>query len=188
MKVWMIRHGESEANKLGVWSGWQDARLTEKGREEAARVGATLSRVKFDKIYASDLSRAQNTASIAIPSCTYETTPLLREISVGSLVGKSPASIQNAKDLLALCSGYEKFGGESKEQFRERVASFQEILETQNCENVAVFTHMGVIKSFFNLVFGVEIPREKLCAQNCLVAVFEYSNSTWRLYNWMNLN
>ncbi|MBR4016809.1 MAG: histidine phosphatase family protein [Oscillospiraceae bacterium] len=166
MKVWMIRHGESEANKLGVWSGWQDARLTEKGREEAARVGATLSRVKFDKIYASDLSRAQNTASIAIPSCTYETTPLLREISVGSLVGKSPASIQNAKDLLALCSGYEKFGGESKEQFRERVASFQEILETQNCENVAVFTHMGVIKSFLNLVSALRSP-----GKNCALKI-----------------
>ena len=69
MKVWMIRHGESETNKEGLWSGWLDAPLTEKGKGDAALAGEIVSRIKFDKIYSSDLLRAKSTAEIVIPGC-----------------------------------------------------------------------------------------------------------------------
>ena len=50
MRVYVIRHGESESNRDGVWTGWIDAPLTEKGRVDAAAVGIILSGVSFDKI------------------------------------------------------------------------------------------------------------------------------------------
>ena len=33
MKVYVIRHGESETNKIHYWTGWLDVSLTDKGRE-----------------------------------------------------------------------------------------------------------------------------------------------------------
>ena len=45
MKVFMIRHGESETNRNGLWTGWLDVSLTEKGREEAVQVGKMLSKI-----------------------------------------------------------------------------------------------------------------------------------------------
>ena len=42
MKLVLIRHGESEWNKLNLFTGWTDVELTEKGREEAATGGQLL--------------------------------------------------------------------------------------------------------------------------------------------------
>ena len=39
MRVYAIRHGESENNRLGLWTGWSDVLLTERGIAEAERVG-----------------------------------------------------------------------------------------------------------------------------------------------------
>ena len=88
MKVFVIRHGESETNRNGLWTGWLDVSLTEKGRAEAEQVGKLLSNINFDKIYASDLLRAKTTAEIALPACEYETLVELREVNVGSIAAK----------------------------------------------------------------------------------------------------
>lgn len=58
MKIFVIRHGESETNRDALWTGWYDAHLTEKGRSEAERLRVLLSGIQFDKIYSSDLLRA----------------------------------------------------------------------------------------------------------------------------------
>ena len=61
MKLYLIRHGESETNKNGLWTGWLDVPLTEQGKEDAASASKIVSSVPFDKIYSSDLSRAIDT-------------------------------------------------------------------------------------------------------------------------------
>ena len=73
MKLYVIRHGESEGNQLGVFSGWHQHNLTEKGREDARTAGRIISKVKFDKVYSSDLKRAMQTASICAPDYEVET-------------------------------------------------------------------------------------------------------------------
>jgi 2,3-bisphosphoglycerate-dependent phosphoglycerate mutase len=85
MRIYVVRHGESETNLQKRWTGWMDVQLTDKGREDARKAGEFLKGITFDKIYTSDLTRAIETAKIALPGCRYETTPLLREINVGKL-------------------------------------------------------------------------------------------------------
>lgn len=187
MKIWVIRHGESETNRDNLWTGWLDVGLTEKGRADAAMAGVLLSKTSFDKIYSSDLLRAKNTADIAIPGCKYETTPMLREINVGNIVGKPIEVITDSNNIPMNINGYGRFGGESKEQFSERVGAFMKKLESEICENVAVFSHAGVIRKFLDIVLGMEIPRKNMCCKNCTVAIFEYSNSIWKLHSWINL-
>jgi broad specificity phosphatase PhoE len=187
MKVWVIRHGESETNKDGLWTGWLDASLTEKGKSEAEQVGRLLSNVNFDKIYASDLSRAKTTAEIALPACEYEVVVGLREINVGSIAGRPLKSVKDSDKEQLSKDGYRIFGGESREEFGNRVRSFMKLLEGQNRENVAVFTHAGVLRTALDNVLDTEVPRKNVRCQNCAVAIFEYKDLNWSLHSWINL-
>jgi 2,3-bisphosphoglycerate-dependent phosphoglycerate mutase len=64
----LVRHGESEWNRLNLFTGWKDPGLTEKGVEEAHRAGRLLKAQghHFDVAYTSDLTRAQRTLSIIL--------------------------------------------------------------------------------------------------------------------------
>ena len=188
MKVWVIRHGESETNRDGLWTGWLDVPLTEKGKQDAAAVSKTLASVKFDKIYSSDLMRARVTAEIAIPGCEYETTPMVREINVGNISGKPISAVMNSDGVYMNKDGYTAFGGESNQEFSERVEAFMKMLESKDCENIAVFSHGGFVRKFMELVFETSFPKKRIYAGNCVVAVFEYLDQNWRLHSWINLN
>ena len=57
----LVRHGESTWNAKGVWTGWQDPPLSEKGFEEARQAGEQLKEISFDIAFVSDLVRAKQT-------------------------------------------------------------------------------------------------------------------------------
>ena len=187
MKVFMIRHGESETNKNGLWTGWLDVSLTEKGKEEAEQVGKMLSKINFDKIYVSDLSRAKVTAEIALPTCEYETVSALREINVGNIAGNPLNSVKDSDKESVRNGDYRIFGGESRDEFGNRVRAFMNTLEGEDCENIAVFSHAGVLRKAVNTVLNIDVPRNKMLCKNCAVAIFEYSDKTWILHSWINL-
>ncbi len=63
MKLVLVRHGESEWNKLNLFTGWHDVDLSEKGHEEAKQGGKILKEegYDFDVAYTSYLKRAIHT-------------------------------------------------------------------------------------------------------------------------------
>ena len=63
MKLVLVRHGESEWNKLNLFTGWTDVDLSEKGHEEAKAAGRLLKAegYDFDVCYTSYLKRAIHT-------------------------------------------------------------------------------------------------------------------------------
>ena len=63
MKLVLVRHGESEWNKLNLFTGWTDVDLSEKGHEEAKNAGRLLKEegYDFDVCYTSYLKRAIHT-------------------------------------------------------------------------------------------------------------------------------
>ena len=64
----LVRHGESEWNKLNLFTGWRDPDLTEKGVEEARRAGQLLKAegFRFDIAFTSVLKRAQRTLTLVL--------------------------------------------------------------------------------------------------------------------------
>jgi broad specificity phosphatase PhoE len=66
MKLIIVRHGESEANKKGIHQRrkdeWSDTSLSKDGIFQAKQVAERLKDEKIDGIYASDLKRAKETA------------------------------------------------------------------------------------------------------------------------------
>ena len=64
----LVRHGESEWNKLNLFTGWRDPDLSEKGVEEARRAGQLLKAegYRFDIAFTSALKRAQHTLQLIL--------------------------------------------------------------------------------------------------------------------------
>ena len=94
----LLRHGQSEWNKTNQFTGWVDVRLTEQGREEAARGGELLkeSGILPDVLHTSVLSRAIQTANIALDTADRLWIPVkrswrLNERHYGALQGKDKA-------------------------------------------------------------------------------------------------
>lgn len=127
----LVRHGESVWNQKGLWTGWEDVELSEKGREEAKQTAKALSDIPVDAAFSSDLKRARETLSIIIselqiPGIPTEIFEAFKERNYGILTGKSKWEIK--KEV-----GEEKFkkirrgwnepieGGESLKDVSERV-------------------------------------------------------------------
>ncbi len=91
-----VRHGESEGNKSSRFNGNLDLELTDRGRIQAQKTAEYLDRYKIDKVYASDLSRAFETAEI-IGKRQYVSViknKNLREIFGGDFEGKIYSDLQ----------------------------------------------------------------------------------------------
>ncbi len=185
MKLYLIRHGESETNVSGHYTGWAQVNLTEKGVEDAKGIRPLLEKVKFDKIYTSDLIRAKKTAETAIPGCVYEETALLREMNVGDLALK-PFLPKDSPERKLLANGYDLFNGESYGEFRERIAEFLHLVEGSDHEYVAAFTHAGFLRNMLSMVLDANTTHANLECSNCTVAIIEFFKGTWRLSAWIN--
>ena len=66
MRLYLIRHGETEYNKLKKNQGQIDIPLNEYGRELARKTGEGLADVPFDLCFCSPLSRAKETAELIL--------------------------------------------------------------------------------------------------------------------------
>ena len=112
----LVRHGESEWNAKGLWTGWTDVSLSEKGIQEAQQAGEEIKDIHLDVAFTSKLKRAQQTLDEikkilhceSIP--TYQ-TEALNERDYGDLTGKNKWKIK------------EEFG---EEQFNKWRRSYDE--------------------------------------------------------------
>ena len=98
MQLVLIRHGESEWNKLNLFTGWTDVELTDTGREEAAAGGRALKEAgfDFDVCYTSRLKRAIHTLNIVLGQMDREWLPVIKswklnERHYGALQGLNKA-------------------------------------------------------------------------------------------------
>ncbi len=185
MKLYLIRHGESETNLSGHYTGWAQVTLTPKGVKDAEGVRPILEGIKFDKIYSSDLIRAMKTAETAIPGCTYEVTSLLREVDVGNLAHK-PFLPLDAPERKQMSNGFTAFGGESNEEFRARATEFLDKVKTLDCDTVAAFTHAGFLRTTLSIVFSANVNTTNFVCSNCAIVILELRNGKWMLSGLIN--
>lgn len=199
MKVYIIRHGQTTCNAVDKHQGWGPISLSEKGFAQAIAAREYIDRIHFDKIYASDLLRARQTAEILFPN-DYKSGNIgfdadIREIDTGAFYGKTFNDLykifgdeyaSHRRDM-----DYAPFGAEGSFHFRERVEHFMKKLELES-ENskIAVVAHGGVIGTFANIVCGVpkQVPigRFPLRVANCSVNVFRFEKSNGWCIEQMN--
>jgi 2,3-bisphosphoglycerate-dependent phosphoglycerate mutase len=94
----LLRHGESDWNSKGLFTGWVDVGLAAKGRQEAEAAGRLItdSGLKPDVVHTSVLTRAIQTANIALDAAGLGWLPVrrnwrLNERHYGALQGKDKA-------------------------------------------------------------------------------------------------
>lgn len=100
--LYLVRHGETVANKAQILQGHQPGELNETGRAQAREVAEKMRDVRIDAFVASDLRRAIQTCEIiAAPHGVgrdgIATTPLLRERDWGSFTGKFIPDLEHAE-------------------------------------------------------------------------------------------
>jgi broad specificity phosphatase PhoE len=147
-----IRHGQSEWNAQNLWQGHSESPLSQLGRRQALALRRRLAHggYSFDKVFSSDLGRAYETATLALPEREIAVDPRLREIHFGVFEGRNLDQLQEAErtELSVWWKApYERAlagGGESMADLRTRVEAWR--AELNGATNIAVFTHGGVIR------------------------------------------
>ena len=163
MQLTLLRHGNTEMNKLGKINGQtMDDHLSFEGREQIECLTKTLAR-DFDVMISSDLARTRETAEI-INSTLHlpeEFTSSLREIHLGRLTGLTWEEINikcgedTMKNYFAQDYDFRAFGGESVDEVKSRVfAYFDEIKEKHFNKKILVVTHGGVLRMLHYFLKG----------------------------------
>lgn len=194
----IFRHGETDHNALSLMTGWLDVPLNAKGVEQAKEAGRTISRFHFDKVYASTLQRAFNSAALALEASgtqehlrteddgwNIEQRDELKGANMGSFTGRN---FKTDPEIVNFGRRYDRKlpGGDSDRDITERVAKFfaDEILpRLKRGETVLVSTHSGTVRAF-DVALGFVPPpdpaddqwTDKARIDNALPVVAEYDD------------
>ncbi len=156
MKIFCVRHGETDWNREGRFQGQIDIPLNARGRAQAEMARDALSCVRFDTVWSSPLSRALETARTIAGKADIATHPGLAEIAHGLWEGKLLAEVRAEwPDLLELWhtapDAVTMPEGESLAGVRARAAAaFDDIARAARgtrAENVLLATHDATLKA-----------------------------------------
>lgn len=159
----VVRHGETDWNRDGRVQGHTDVPLNDKGRRQARDLAAELSRKQFDAAYASDLSRAWETAEIVTAKRSLEITRCvnLREKHFGTWEGLTDVDVRSRFPEAARGAWGD---GETTEAMDARVlGALLRIAAARPGGSVLVVTHGGPIRSLYREA-GLDPPRIANCA------------------------
>lgn len=159
--LYIFRHGQSEDNEQMLFSGWRDAKLTQKGIDQALKLAELLKDKKIDYLYSSTQIRAIDTMKYAMSlndnakNLEIHQDNRLRERSYGDLQGTSKLELFLENE--ELCNEYRRSytkranNGENLEDVIARVEEFiKELLPLMNDKkiNVAISCHGNSIRGF----------------------------------------
>ena len=171
----LVRHGQSEWNEKNLFTGWKDPKLTPRGMDEAIKAGKELKEAgySFDKMFTSDLFRAQDTGRIILEQMDIPSIEVIKDVSLnernyGDLAGlnKDEAKKKWGEDQVHIWRrsfDVPPPGGESLKDTAERVLPyFKENIIPELIEglNILVAAHGNSLRA---LVMELEeISSEKI--------------------------
>ncbi len=164
-KLLIARHGESEWNAKGVWTGTTDVHLTPKGLHEAELLGQRIRDVKIDKAFYSEQVRSLETLKEMLKSAGQPDVPVtdsagLNERDYGIFTGKNKWQVQKeiGEDAFnKLRRGWNEpvEGGETLKMVYERSTPFykkQVLPLLQDGQNVLIVAHGNSIRSLMKYI------------------------------------
>lgn len=188
MKIYLVRHGETEWNKEYRLQGQADTRLNDYGRELAVITAEALKDIPFDVIYHSPLCRAEETAVILKSDRDIDIIPdeRIKEMSFGIAEGCHIGAIKNNPDdpMYNFLKHPGKYippeNGESFKEVYARSADFirEVILPLEGiCENVLIVAHGAVNRTILNSVADIPVSDFwNIRLKNCAVSIMDLTN------------
>lgn len=186
----LIRHGESQANRMNVFAGQINPDLEERGVMQAELTARYVKEnYKVDKIYSSDLKRAYRTGESLAKLLDMAIIPekRLREINGGKWEGMNFDSLEKANpkeyDIWVKSIGeFPGIEGESMKDLGERIMGvLTEIAEANDGKTVAITTHATPIRVAVSLILHGSLAKmgDIPWATNASITVLEYENKKW---------
>lgn len=164
--IYLVRHGETLANRQGILQGWTNNPLDDTGRKQASALVTRAARVPLDALYTSDLIRTRETAAplAAARGMEAKVLPGLREISFGKWDGHHLREIQE-KDPDTLRDIFLKPGQVDLEAEEDLAASqkrgwetFRELVDQMEPEGtILCVSHGGLIRLLVCQILGFPI-------------------------------
>lgn len=187
MRLILVRHGESEWNRIGRYQGQLDAPLSDLGLRQAEALGNRLANERLHAIYSSPLQRARRTAdAIAArhPRLTIEEDAALLEIHHGDWQGMyAPEVRERYAEMLDEWRAYptrsQMPNGESFSNILKRTLNFRERMcrEHPGDASIVVSTHDVVVKILIADALGINMDRiNRLWITNASISVIEYTD------------
>ncbi len=167
--LWLVRHGESTWNALGLVQGQDDtAILTERGRHQAKKLSERFQQSAVGVVYASDLQRARQTATplAAALGLPVRTDPALRERCFGVYEGVPVEALHpgvtGIRGDSVVDANARPSGGESLDDVQKRLAQFVDGLGGRwHDGDVVVVLHGGSLRAIRNHCAGMRVEEMK---------------------------
>lgn len=160
----LVRHGQSEWNAKGLWTGWTDIPLSDEGEKQAFDIGSKLQEFRFDQGYTSKLIRAQETLA-QIQKATQQSFPVtqsekLNERNYGIYTGKNKWEVKEKLGEEAFLKlrrswDYPIEQGESLKQVYERTIPYyqEEILpQLEEGKHILIAAHGNSLRSIIKYI------------------------------------
>ena len=194
--IFLIRHGETDANRNQVYQGQAGDGLNALGREQALRLAARLADVgvRFDALYSSDLARAFETAEI-VGDCLRVTPipePGLREVYLGAWQGLSYTDVeaQFPDEVAAWRRGEDirRGGGESYADLQARMLATLDRLALGHAGGVVgAVSHGAAIKLFIAAVLSIPMTHLRhyhVVVNTAVTVVRRVEGEPWEMLVW----
>lgn len=201
LKLYIVRHGQTEWNLVEKFQGQLNSPLTEKGKMKIKETARNLENVVFSAVYTSELGRTIGTAEIILENNNFEKNKdvnkklklerlaELNEIYFGKWQGlnfkeiflKYPEEAHNYfYDVKNYCA--KNVGGEELKDGLERFLNgLKKIVSKNDGGNILIVTHGTVLELFFNYIENKEASDldERKLIGNGEYRVYVYKNGMY---------
>lgn len=186
MRFILVRHGESEWNRISRYQGQEDAPLSELGLRQAEALAQRLATERIDTIYTSPLQRAKRTAEAIArfhPKAPFVEDKALLEIHHGDWQGLLASEVRERyREELEEWRNHptrsQMPNGESFSNILKRTLNFRERACASDEETVIVSTHDVVVKILIADALGMPMDRlNRIWVTNASISVIEYTAS-----------
>ena len=191
LKLYIVRHGETQWNVEKRFQGQTDSDLTEKGKEKVGKTGEELKNILFDAVYTSELGRAVKSAEIILSKNINKKNKLqklseLNEVYFGKWQGlsydeifeKYPEEANNYfYDMKKYCAKNIE-AEELKDALDRFLKGMDKIVKNHKTGNILVVTHGTVLEMFINYVINKDTKdiNERKLIGNGKYRIFTYKN------------
>lgn len=188
-KIYLMRHGETRLNILGLNQGSWDSPLTELGIEQAKRAKQWFSdeNIIFDSAFSSTKERASDTLEIItnLKDGEYSRDKRLSEWDFGLYEGQNaklnPAPLNPDEGTKSYGKAYVPYGGESDTEVSERMEEAMNDIASHPSEISLVVSHGGSIYLWLQRHIEQKIIQEAIPFGNCSIFELIYDNNIFKL-------
>jgi broad specificity phosphatase PhoE len=188
-KLFLIRHAESHQNIDDVLSGVTDIPLSEKGKEECAVLARYFESVHVDKVFATPLQRAKDSAELIFPmhKSSIEIAELLIEFNYGDYEGYNRSKYTTSNDIIiqqwvTAPSDLTFPGGDNvREHAKRSFAGLTDIANKHSNSVIACISHRTTIRLIVAQIIGLPLDNfRSLPCSNCGIFEIEFDGD-WKL-------